>query len=175
MSRNLARISAFLGTLAVSGSTLAGEQYLDQTGFAASGYDVVAYFELPQAPIGEPQPLPVAGSAAFTAEWNGAMWAFVSAENRDRFLADPGRYAPAYDGHCAYGVASGYKVPANPALWRIVDGRLYLNITEDVVRSWNRDIPGYIAQSEAYWSEIEIEPAADDPVPDFDPSAAPSS
>jgi hypothetical protein len=35
----------------------------------------------------------------------------------------------AYDARCAYGVSRGGKVPGNPNLWRIVDDKLYLNIT----------------------------------------------
>ncbi|OZA17659.1 MAG: hypothetical protein B7Y02_02300, partial [Rhodobacterales bacterium 17-64-5] len=111
------------------GSVLAGEQYVDATGFAVSGYDVVSYFDLPQSPVGEPQQSPLPGVASITAEYNGAVFAFATEENRDRFMADPESFAPQYDGHCAYGVAKGGKVPANPTLWRIIDGKLYLNIT----------------------------------------------
>ena len=163
----------FAAALAAAVPAAAGEQYVDATGYAVSGYDVVAYFDMAQAPVGAAQPDPVPGRADITAAYNGATFAFANAANRDRFLADPARYAPAYDGHCAYGVAVGNKVPANPALWRVVEGRLYLNITEDVAQSWSEDIPGYVAQSEANWREVELKPAADDPVPDFDPNDAP--
>lgn len=159
-----------LATLLATGA-LAGEQYVNETGFANSGYDVVAYFDLEQAPVGSPQPPAVPGRADITAEYNGATFAFATQENRDRFLADPARYAPAYDGHCAYGVAKGGKVPGNPNLWRIVDGKLYLNITETVVGFWEEDIPGNLATSEANWREIDPKPAATNPIPHFEPSA----
>ncbi|MEZ5666667.1 MAG: YHS domain-containing (seleno)protein [Alphaproteobacteria bacterium] len=176
MTRSIPSAIVALGlSAAISVPALAGEQYVDETGFAVSGYDVVAYFDLDQAAVGQQQPAPVAGSKAFTAEYNGATWAFASAENRDRFAADPAAFAPAYDGHCAYGVAQGGKVPANPSLWRIVDGRLYLNITPQVVEFWNEDISGNIQQSEVNWSDIERDPAATTAVPQFDISAAPHS
>ena len=40
---------AAAGLLAFANTGLAGEQYVDDTGFAVSGYDVVAYFDLPQS------------------------------------------------------------------------------------------------------------------------------
>ncbi|GGO37478.1 hypothetical protein GCM10010991_33190 [Gemmobacter aquaticus] len=128
------RLSLMAMVLAL-GPTLvfAGPQYVDQTGFAVSGHDVVAYFDLPQAEVGQAQPPAVPGRSDSTTEYNGARFAFASVENHDRFLTAPARYAPQYDGHCAYGVSKGGKVPGNPNLWRVVDGRLYVNNTRTVV------------------------------------------
>ena len=162
-----------LAALGLSGAAFAGEQYVDKSGFAASGYDVVAYFELPQAPPGQEQAPAVPGRKDITATHNGATFAFASEANRDAFVADPDKYAPAYDGHCAYGVAKGGKVPGNPNLWRIVDDRLYLNITPNVVTFWEEDIPGNIVTAEKNWSDIEGEAASAKPVPKFDTKAAP--
>lgn len=155
-----------------TGVALAGEQYVDPTGFAISGYDVVSYWSLEQAPVGEAQPAPAVGNPAYTAEFNGATWAFSSAANRDLFLEDPARYVPAYDGHCAYGVALEGKVPGNPLLWRIVDDTLFLNITSQVVQFWEADIPGFVDKSETNWTPLEPKPAATNPVPQFDYEAA---
>jgi len=163
--------SAF--ALATTGA-FAGEQYVDETGFAVSGYDVVAYHSLEQSPVGEAQPAAVPGDARYTFAYNGATWAFSTPENRDMFAADPAKYVPAYDGHCAYGVALEGKVPGNPNLWRIVDGTLYLNINQNVVGFWEEDIPGFISDAEVNWSgALESAPANDGPVPAFDVSAAP--
>ncbi len=152
---------------ALASVAAAGPQYVDGTGYAVSGYDVVEYFKLDQAPVGSAQPKAVRGSAEFTAEYNGAKWAFASAENRDAFLANPAKYAPAYDGHCAYGVAKGGKVPANPHLWRIVDGTLYLNITKNVVGFWESDIPGNLKTSESNWTSLEPKAASTRAIPAF--------
>ncbi|MEM7041758.1 MAG: YHS domain-containing (seleno)protein [Pseudomonadota bacterium] len=129
----------------------AGPQYVDESKFAVSGYDVVAYHGLEQATVGQAQPEAVPGNAGITAEYNGAVWAFSTEENRDKFAANPEAYAPQYDGHCAYGIAQGGKVPGNPNLWRIVDGKLYLNITPNVVTFWEEDIPGQINTAEGNW------------------------
>ena len=146
--------------LAATSAALAGPQYVDETGFAVSGYDPVAFFELDQSPLGERQPHAVPGRADITAEWNGATWAFASEANRDRFLENPEAYAPAYDGHCAYGVAKGGKVPGNPNLWRIEGGTLYLNINPPVVGFWEADIDGNLKASKVNWSDLEMAPAS---------------
>ncbi|GAG25075.1 unnamed protein product, partial [marine sediment metagenome] len=121
---------ALVGAVMFTSSAFAGQQYVDKTGFAVSGYDVVSFWDQKQTPVGKVQSKAVPGKASITAEYNGAKWAFASEANRDKFKASPAKYVPAYDGHCAYGVAVGGKVPGNPHLWRIVDNKLYLNITK---------------------------------------------
>ncbi len=154
-------------TLAMTLPAFAGDQYVDGTGYAVSGYDVVAYRGLDQAPVGKAQPEGVRGSADITADYNGATWAFSTEENRDKFLENPAFYAPQYDGHCAYGVSRGGKVPANPNLWRIVDDKLYLNITDVVVGFFEEDIPGNINLAEGNWPGIEAEAASTSVIPKF--------
>jgi YHS domain-containing protein len=158
-------IFAFAAALVWAGVAQAGEQYVDETGFAVSGHDVVAYFELEQAPVGEKQPKAVPGRKDVTAEYNGVTWAFATEENREKFLANPEKYVPAYDGHCAYGVAQGGKVPGNPHLWRVIDGELYLNITKEVVGFWEEDIPGNLEKAQSNWPGIEDNPASDRTIP----------
>ncbi len=170
MKRTVIGIAALL---LISGSALAGEQYVDKTGYAISGYDVVAYWDKPQAAVGKVQPKAVAGKASITAEYNGAKWAFSTPENRDKFLADPAKYVPQFDGHCAYGVALDGKVPGNPNLWRIVDDKLYLNITKTVVGFWEKDIPGFIKKGSKNWSKLEAKAAAKRKVPELDIGQAP--
>jgi YHS domain-containing protein len=153
-------MSISAAALMLAGAAHAGPQYVDESKFAISGYDAVAYHELEQAPVGQPQPEAVPGRADITAAYNGATWAFASEENRDKFLADPAKYAPEYDGHCAYGVAQGGKVPGNPNLWRIVDDKLYLNINPAVVGFWEADVPGQIGTAESNWSGLESQDAS---------------
>ena len=158
MMRKLLLASAL--SVMTLGAAQAGEQYVDETGYAVSGYDPVAFFEMKQNPVGQRQPEAVPGKAGITAEYNGAKWAFASEANRDKFLADPEKYAPAYDGHCAYGVAQGGKVPGNPNLWRIIDGKLYLNITPTVVGFWEKDISGNLSKAENNWESKEAAAAS---------------
>ncbi len=171
MFKNTLIAAVFAGLMTSAAS--AGPQYVDGTGFAASGYDVVSYFDLQQAAVGNAQPAPLEGKTEYTAKYNGSEFAFASAANRDKFAANPKAYAPQYDGHCAYGAAKGGKVPGNPNLWRIVDGKLYLNITKNVVGFWEEDIPGNITLAQGNWKALDPQPASDAPIPQFT-SAAPA-
>jgi hypothetical protein len=78
-------------------------------GTGAGGFDVVAYVNAGR---------PVQGSAQITHVWNGAIWRFASAANRDAFAAEPERFAPAYGGHCAWAAAQGYKAKGDPRHWK---------------------------------------------------------
>jgi len=171
MTRFALTIAAAATALTFANASFAGQQYVDETGFAASGYDVVAYFDLPQAAVGTPQTAAVAGRSDITSDYNGATFAFSSEENKAKFDANPAQYAPQYDGHCAYGVAKGGKVPGNPNLWRIVDDKLYLNITKNVVTFWEEDIPGNLELSTTNWVSLDAEPASDSTIPQFSSSA----
>ena len=119
------------------------------TGFLSSsavgGYDPVAYFS---------QGKPVKGNKKFAVEWKNAWWYFNSQENLDKFKANPTAYAPQYGVYCAYGVAQNTTVKGDPLLWKIVDGKLYLNINKQVVGIWNKDIPGYIEKADKLWPTV---------------------
>jgi YHS domain-containing protein len=158
---------AFAFAIAFSATAWAGPQYIDSSKFAVSGYDTVSYFDLKQSAIGTPQASPLPGKTSITAEYNGATFAFATEENRKRFLANPAKFAPQYDGHCAFGVAKGGKVPGNPKLWRIVDGKLYLNIKDTVVSQWEEDIPGNIRSAQKNWKKLEKKAASKAAIPDF--------
>jgi YHS domain-containing protein len=148
-------------------AAIAGPQYVDRTGFAVSGYDVVSYFNLKQSAVGAPQASPLAGKASITADYNGAKFAFANEANKAKFLASPATFAPQYNGHCAFGVAKGGKVPGNPKLWRIVGGKLYLNITQPVVDQWEENIPGFISQAQRNWGGLKNQAASKRGIPGF--------
>jgi pentapeptide MXKDX repeat protein len=118
---------------------------LDKSGVALHGYDPVAYFI-----AGTPE----AGKSDFTSTHEGATYHFASAASRDAFAASPERYAPQFGGYCAMGVALGKKLDIDPAAWRIVDGKLYLNVNKQVQRDWQKDIPGNIQKAVANWPRI---------------------
>lgn len=115
------------------------------SGVGAGGYDVVSYFTDSAAKK---------GNATFVASYNGAKWYFTSAEHMKTFQANPGKYAPAYGGYCAYAVANGVTAKGDPKLWKIVGGRLYLNLNKTAQSRWNDDIPGNIASGNANWPKV---------------------
>ncbi|MEL7449247.1 MAG: YHS domain-containing (seleno)protein [Pseudomonadota bacterium] len=130
----------------------AGTTLTTADGVAIGGYDTVAYFTLGT---------PTRGSAEFNAQHNGTTWWFASAEHRNLFAADPERYAPAYGGWCAYGMAEGYAAETDPVDgWTIHDGRLYLNWDAEISSQWNADRASFLELSEANWPGVEGELSA---------------
>lgn len=119
---------------------------VDAKGVMLRGYDAVAYQTEKKA---------VPGSATFSAKHGNETYHFASAANRDTFNANPARYAPAYGGFCAMGVAMGRKLDGDPKLFRVVDNRLYLNVNETVQARWVQDIPDNVKKAEASWPGLK--------------------
>ena len=112
---------------------------------ALHGHDPVSYFT-----EGAPTP----GDPDISLDWNGVTWLFATTEHRAMFEADPHAYAPQFGGYCAWAASQGYIAPGDPTVWRIVDGRLYLNFNDRARMLWEQDIPGAIARGEANWPRI---------------------
>ncbi len=115
-------------------------------GTAVGGYDAVAYHTQGEAVPGDP---------SITLSHEGATWRFASEANRAAFEADPSAYAPEYGGHCAWAAAQGYLAQGDPEIWRIIDGRLFLNATEGVNRRWLRNLDAFIVQADANWPSLK--------------------
>lgn len=113
---------------------------------AIKGYDTVSYFT---------KGAPTKGSDKFTAAYNGAIYQFSSAHNRDLFKAEPAKYAPQYGGYCAMGVALNKKLDTDPTAWHVRNGKLYLNLNKAVQKKWSTDIPGYIETAQGNWGDIK--------------------
>ncbi|MBX9908390.1 MAG: YHS domain-containing protein [Beijerinckiaceae bacterium] len=115
-------------------------------GLAVHGYDVVSYFT---------EGKPVKGDARFAVSQSAATYRFSSQANLDTFKANPAKYEPAYGGFCAYGVSVGAKFDGDPTLWKIVDGKLYLNLDPGIQEEWSKDISGNIKKAEVNWPGIK--------------------
>ncbi|HEV7670933.1 MAG TPA: YHS domain-containing (seleno)protein [Thermoanaerobaculia bacterium] len=120
----------------------------NKAGLALDGWDTVSYFD------GKPVP----GKAEFAKEWGGATWRFASAAHRDAFAANPAKYAPQYGGYCAYGLAKGKLVEADPTVWKVVGGKLYVNYDRDVQESWEKKMAKYIVDANAEWQQLGGKP-----------------
>ncbi len=112
---------------------------------ALSGYDAVAYFT---------QGKPVQGDAKYSMMYNGAEFRFASAADLAAFRANPAHYAPQFGGYCAWAVSQGWTASADPKVWKIVNGKLYLNYSPEIGVKWSKNIPGNIAAAETNWPKI---------------------
>ena len=124
----------------------AGPLNLDGQGVAIKGYDPVAYFA-----DGKPMP----GRAELSHSVGGATYWFANDRNLQAFKAEPVKYLPQYAGYCAYGVAQGVKPDIDPTAFRIVEGKLYLNLSPAVQTRWLADVPGLITRANQNWGQLK--------------------
>lgn len=94
-------LPAIIGLVLLTPWAYAKEPAFETRAGAIRGYDAVAYFT---------QNKPVKGNDRYSLDGNGATWYFASTENRNRFKADPAKYAPRYGGYRAWAVANGYRL-----------------------------------------------------------------
>jgi YHS domain-containing protein len=113
---------------------------------ALKGFDTVAYFT---------EQAPVEGSAQYSFLWNGAKWYFSSAENMEKFKANPEQFAPQFGGYCSWAVSKGYTADGDPNAWNIVGGKLYLNYNPEVKKLWEAEQEKRIRDGEKNWQEFK--------------------
>ncbi|MBU1210509.1 MAG: YHS domain-containing protein [Alphaproteobacteria bacterium] len=147
---------ALTGLIAATGQAAAGPEVNTATGavlvagkpapgLAVHGFDVVAFFT---------DSRPVQGDAKFAYAHKDATYRFASEANLAAFKANPAKYEPAYGGYCAYGVSVGAKFDGDPRYWKIVDGKLYLNLDAGIQQAWLKDVPGAIRKAEVNWPKL---------------------
>jgi hypothetical protein len=111
---------------------------------ALNGYDPVSYF-MPDGPQ--------AGSPRLEAGWGGRAWRFAIESNRAAFRRDPAVYAPRLGGYDAAAVLEHRIVGADPTVFAILDGRLYLFRDGERRARFLAD-PALARQAEAAWPEL---------------------
>lgn len=107
------------------------------------GHDPVAYFT---------EGRPVKGSTGINYDFDDARYLFSSQKNRERFAASPDRYTPQYSGLCATGMALGAKAQADPTVWKIVDGKLYVFSSTQAREKFEQD-PSLHAKAQQNWQK----------------------
>ncbi|MGE0551802.1 MAG: YHS domain-containing (seleno)protein [Gemmatimonadales bacterium] len=145
MKPTLLAITLLLGMVAPAAAQNKVLVNIDKTGLALQGFDPVSYF----TPTG-----PVRGRQDLTASHLGATYRFASAENRDRFVADPATYAPQFGGYCGYGASRDYLAPVDPEAFTLMDGRLILQNSKRVLQLWLKDPTGRLALADRNWSGL---------------------
>ena len=147
----LTRRNLLLAALATTGARAdpAPVRSVEPGALALRGFDTVSYF-LPEGPR--------AGSAAHEMAWRGRGWRFASALNRAAFARDPEVYAPRLGGHDPVGVLEGRLVDADPLVFAVLEGRLYLFRDagrRDRLSADRAAEPGLLARAEALWPTLD--------------------
>jgi len=121
---------------------------------AIGGHDPSAYHALARSPRAEA----VQGGKTHTVTWRGASWRFADADSAARFEADPARYAPAYNGHCANALSLGEGLARTDGThWQIFEGddRLYLFYADRGRKRWLQgDREAYRVEADAAWARL---------------------
>jgi YHS domain-containing protein len=107
------------------------------------GHDPVAYFT---------EGRPVKGSDAINYDFDDARYLFSSQKNRELFASRPDRYTPQYSGLCATGMALGAKAEADPTVWKIVDGKLFVFSSSQAREKFEQD-PALLAKAQQNWKQ----------------------
>ncbi|MEK7731189.1 MAG: YHS domain-containing (seleno)protein, partial [Planctomycetota bacterium] len=80
-------------------------------------------------------------------EYQGSVYYLADSEAKKQFDADPEKFLPQFGGLCtvALGGSYGNRLPSDPAVFRVVDGKLYLFSQERAVKSFDLKPADYIA------------------------------
>ena len=86
----------------------------------------------------------------------GASWLFTTEADRDLFAADPERYAPAYNGHCANALSLGKGLlKTDGTHWQIFEDKLYTFYAAHGRDRWlDGNVKQYKIAADKAWAEI---------------------
>lgn len=138
--------------LGLSSSFAQQTDYNLKKGFAAEGYDVVAYFNNEAKE----------GNKEFIAEHDGVKYKFSSKENLNAFKKEADKYIPQYGGYCAYAIAvNSKKVSVNPKTFEIRDNKLYLfynKLGNNTLKTWNKKgAKGLQQKADKNWEAVKFQ------------------
>jgi len=103
-------------------------------GVAIGGHDTVAYHDLQRAPQADA----VKGTKTYSVKHKGATWRFLTQASADLFAANPDKYRPAYNGHCANALSLGEGlIRTNGTHWEIFNDELHLFFAARGRDRWN--------------------------------------
>lgn len=103
--------------VALTGAFFAAALFAQSPPVSLKGHDPVSYFT---------EGRPVKGETAINHDYDDTRYLFASQRNRELFAASPERYMPQFAGLCTTGMALGVKAEADPSVFKIVDGKLYV-------------------------------------------------
>lgn len=153
MSKYLTLATLALAAVAVTSPAIAADEHNTATGLTAAGaplglhgVDPVAFIDLGNR---------IEGAAKHTAVHDGVAYYFSSEANLDTFKDNPEAYVPQNGGFCTYGVSVGMKFDGNPRYAAVLDNKLYVFLSEEIMQAFNRDRAGTIAKAEENWKRIE--------------------
>jgi YHS domain-containing protein len=127
--------------LALAAACLSSTLLAQSPPVSLKGHDPVAYFT---------DGRPVKGSPGINYDFDETRYLFASQKNRERFASSPERYTPQFAGLCATGMSMGMKAEADPSVFKIIDGKLYV-FSSTLARDKMEQDPSLLAKSHQNW------------------------
>ncbi|MCJ8300845.1 MAG: YHS domain-containing protein, partial [Pseudomonadales bacterium] len=116
-------------------------------------HDTVAYHD-PQVRKDHRQ---VKGKKTFIVKYLDANWYFASQASADKFSANPAKYRPLYNGHCANALSLGEGlVSTKGKIWEFFGDELHLFYAEAGRQRWLKgDWKNYRKLADQAWSQLK--------------------
>ena|SRR5258708_14919392 len=105
-----------LAALCLSGSALA-QSSSKVPSVALKGNDPVSYFN---------PGTPAKGASALNFDFDDTRYLFQNQKNRELFASNPDKYTPQFSGLCATGLSMGMRSEADPSVFLVKEGKLYV-------------------------------------------------
>ena len=127
---------------AVSRFSLSGDNKL-----ALVGYDTTSYFNSAKAGNGDQSNI---------VNSKGANWQFATPQDAALFKANPENYAPQFGGYCTRAMSLKTVVPADPEVWRIHNGKLYVFFAPPGGEYFDEGADEMITKAQPYWETLQL-------------------
>jgi YHS domain-containing protein len=132
-----------LGVFFLGSSAALAQSATSTLPVALKGYDPVSYFNPGK---------PAQGATASYVDFDDSRFLFSSQRNRDLFASNPDKYSPQFSGLCATGLSMGMKAEADPKVFKVIDGKLYVFSSTDALQMALKD-PTLLKKSHDAWAK----------------------
>jgi YHS domain-containing protein len=120
--------------------------FLEENGVALGRLDAMTYFSHEQKLMD--------GDQQKSFVYKGSKFYFITAAHLDAFKSDPEHFAPQFGGYDALAASRGNRVAANPRVFMLQDGKLYLFKDRDSMRQWKQDVAANIERGNQAWPTL---------------------
>ena len=117
---------------------------------ALKGYDPVAYFTLST---------PTPGVAEYEIVHDGVRYRFANARHLELFKANPDKYTPQFGGSCAMNMSNGIRREADPTVWVISNGSLYVFAGAGGAERFRQNPDTAAARAATNWKTLKNTPS----------------
>jgi len=111
---------------------------------ALKGNDPVSYFEPGK---------PAKGISNINYDFDEMRYLFSNQKNRELFAANPDHYTPQFRGLCTTGISMGVKAEADPNIFLVKDGKLYV-FSDIESRTMAEKDPSLLTKAHQAWDKL---------------------